>query len=130
MQINEKTISSLLATASQTERLRANLDLRTSPADTSQRMLNALQPGTQVAIHRHPLSTETVFLLKGRMDEVFYDEQGKETERYHLCPDEGAYGCVVPQGVWHTVEVFEPSVIFEAKDRKYGEDKSEQFIVK
>lgn len=130
MLINHQLLSDLLSKAKQSERLRANLDMRTSPEDNSQRMLNALQPGTVVPIHRHPLSTENVFVLKGRMDEVFYDENGNEINRIHLNPMEGSFGCVVPVGVWHAVEVIEPSVIFEAKDGKYGVDKSEQFDAK
>ena len=59
--------------------------------------------------------------------EVIYDENGKEIERIHLDPTVGNYGCVVPQGAWHTVEVLEPSVIYEAKDGKYGEDGSDMF---
>ena len=51
----------------------------------------------------------------------------KESERIHLCPEDGAYGCQVPKGVWHTVEVLEPSVIYEGKDKKYGEDGSETY---
>ena len=90
-------------------------------------MLNALLPGTVVPIHRHPQSTENVFLLCGNIVEVIYDENGKEIERIHLDPTVGNYGCVVPQGAWHTVEVLEPSVIYEAKDGKYGEDGSETF---
>ena len=115
----------LLAQAMDNPRLRQNLDLRTSPADRSQRMLNALLPGTVVPIHRHPMSNENVLLLIGKLDEVFYNNQGVETERIHLDPSTGKFGCVVPQGAWHTVEVIEPSVIFEAKDGKYGEDGSE-----
>lgn len=59
--------------------------------------------------------------------EVIYDENGKEIERIHLDPSVGNYGCVAPQGAWHTVEVLEPSVIYVAKDGKYGEDGSETF---
>jgi cupin fold WbuC family metalloprotein len=101
-------------------------------------MLNAMLPGTEVAIHRHPMSNENVILIKGRLDEVLYKEvvspDGKvtlrESERIHLCPQDGAYGCQVPKGVWHTVEVIEPSVIYEGKDKKYGEDGSETFELK
>ena len=107
--------------------MRQNFDLRTSPADTSRRMLNALLPGTVVPIHRHPQSTENVFLLCGKIVEVICDENGSEIERVHLDPTVGNYGCVVPQGAWHTVEVLEPSVMYEAKDGKYGEDGSETF---
>lgn len=127
MEINKELLGSLFEQAKENPRLRQNLDLRTSSADTSQRMLNALLPGTVVPIHRHPQSTENVFLLCGKIVEVICDENGNEIERIHLDPTIGNYGCVVPQGAWHTVEVREPSVIYEAKDGKYGEDDSETF---
>ena len=63
----------------------------------------------------------------GKIVEVIYDENGKEIERIHLDPTIGNYGCVVPQGAWHTVEILEPSVIYETKDGKYGDDGSETF---
>ena len=94
------------------------------------RMLNAMLPGTEVAVHRHPNSNENVILITGKMYEILYevaDGQLVETERFHLCPAEGKYGCQVPKGVWHTVEVIEPSVIYEGKDGKYGEDGSETY---
>ena len=127
MEINKDLLDNLFEQAKGNPRLRQNLDLRTSSADTSQRMLNALLPGTVVAIHRHPQSTENVFLLCGKIVEVICDENGNEIERIHLDPSVGNYGCIVPQGAWHTVEVLEPSVIYEAKDGKYGEDGSETF---
>ena len=111
-------------------------------------MLNALMPGTVVPIHRHPHSNETVICLSGKLVEVIYEEEEiakdfpmgmdaldvtsgkrfKESARYMLDPSLGNFGCVVPAGAWHTVEVLEPSVIFEAKDGKYGEDGSEVMI--
>ena len=135
MTINQELLKKMFEEAEVNPRLRTNLDLRTSAEDGSQRMLNALMPGTVVAIHRHPMSNENVILLKGRLDEILYEEvtqaDGKvtlrETERIHLCPAEGNYGCQVPKGVWHTVEVLEPSVIYEGKDGKYGEDGSEMY---
>lgn len=127
MEINKDFLGKLFEQAVVNPRLRQNLDLRTSANDNSQRMLNALLPGTVVPIHRHPQSTENVFLLCGKIVEVISDENGNEIERIHLDPSIGNYGCVVPQGAWHTVEVLEPSVIYEAKDGKYGEDRSETF---
>ena len=127
MKINKELLDNLFEQAKENPRLRQNLDLRTSSADTSQRMLNALLPGTVVPIHRHPMSTENVLLLCGKLVEVLYDADGNETERILLDTSVGCYGCVVPQGVWHSVEVLEPSVIYEAKDGKYGEDGSETF---
>ena len=129
MEFDKVFLEKLFEQAIVNPRLRQNLDLRTSSADTSQRMLNALLPGTVVPIHRHPMSTENVLILCGKLVEVLYDADGNETERILLDPSFGCYGCVVPQGVWHSVEVLEPSVIYEAKDGKYGEDGSETFDV-
>ena len=156
MEINKELLDNLFEQAKENPRLRQNLDLRTSANDNSQRMLNALLPGTVVPIHRHPQSTENVLLLCGKLVEIIYEEVNpflsslkkedtssfdrgmdamnvtnerrfREVERIHLDPTVGNYGCVVPQGAWHTVEVLEPSVIYEAKDGKYGEDGSETF---
>ena len=127
IQIDKKLISELFDKALVNPRLRMNYDLRTSSNDGGQRMLNALMPGTVVPIHHHPHSNENVILLCGNLVEILYDEEGNEIERVHLNPTVGKFGCVVPVGVWHTVEVFEPSVIYEAKDGQYGRDGSETF---
>lgn len=124
--IDQALIDELFAKAEASGRKRMHYDLRASDDDSSQRMLNALLPGTKVPIHRHPNSKENVLLLCGRLDEVLYDAEGKEIERIHLDTSIGSFGCVVPAGAWHTVEVLEPSVIYEAKDGKYGEDGSER----
>ena len=141
--IDNKLLDTLFTKANDNPRFRQNYDLRTSVDDQSQRMLNALLPGTEVGIHRHPNSSESVVCLCGRMDVVVYDEvvtyvqdgedkkrkvSYNETERISLAPVEGKFGCSIPKGAWHTVEVFEPSVIFEAKDRAYGEDGSEMVL--
>ena len=128
--IDKEFLKGLLKQAVDNPRKRVNYDMRTSPEDGSQRMLNAMLPGTEVAVHRHPNSNENVILITGKMYEILYevaDGQLVETERLYLCPAEGKYGCLVPKGVWHTVEVIEPSVIYEAKDGKYGEDGSETY---
>ena len=127
IEINKSLLNDLFAKAKDSARMRMNYDLRTSASDNSQRMLNALLPGSIVPIHRHPNSNENVILLCGKLVEVIYDTDGNETERIHLDPSVGNFGCVVPAGSWHTVEVLEPSVIYEAKDGKYGEDGSETF---
>ena len=118
-------IEQLWDEAAKSPRLRMNWDMRNSAADTSQRMLNALLPGTQVPIHRHETTDESVICLCGRLEEIFYEEcpscEGgfKEIARYTLCPGEGKYGIQVPAGMWHTIHVIEPSAIFEAKDGAY-----------
>ena len=126
MTIDNELIKQLFDQAAVNPRLRMNFDLRTSPEDGSQRMLNALLPGTRVPRHRHPYSSESVVAIRGAMDEILYDDSGKETERIHLEPTLGNYGCQIPAGVWHSVEVFEPTLIFEAKDGRFGEDGSER----
>lgn len=115
-------LDALLASAAESPRLRMNHDLRNSAADTSQRMLNALMPGTVVPVHRHEDTAETVVCLRGRLWEVIYEEvdnKFREVSRHLLCPEEGYHGMQVPAGAWHTIEVLEPSVIFEAKDGAY-----------
>jgi len=128
MVIDKKLIDKLFDEAQDAERRRMNFDLRSSADDGSQRMLNALLPGTVVPIHRHPKSNENVILLVGKLDEVIYDSEGNETERIHLDLSKGHFGCVVPVGVWHTVDVIEPSVIYEAKDGAFGKDGSETLM--
>lgn len=123
--INDDLLSELHAKARVNERLRMNHDLRTTPADNSQRMLNALEIGTKVPIHRHNDTSESVICLEGCLDWIIYEEiseeeQLKEVARFRICPREKAYGIQVPKGVWHSVEVYEPSTIFEAKDGAYG----------
>ena len=125
--IDKTLISNLLAQAASNPRLRQNYDLRSSEADGSQRMLNALQPGTVVPVHRHPRSNESIVLLCGKAEEIFYDGEGRETERLLMDPEAGTYGCVVPAGTWHTIIALDPTVIIEAKDGRYGEDGSESF---
>lgn len=136
IKIDEKLINDLFDKAVASDRKRMNYDLRTSPNDGGQRMLNVLLPGTKVPIHRHPNSNENVLCLSGKLVEVLYEEDSgnraeglllKEYARILLDPSAGSYGCVVPAGVWHTVEVNEPAVIYEAKDGRYGEDGSETF---
>lgn len=127
LEIDKQLLQELLVKAANADRKRTNFDLRTSADDTSQRMLNALLPGTIVPIHHHEDTTETVICLCGQLDEIIYDEHiaedgqvvYKECQRIRLSPSQGDYGCQVPKGAWHTVEVLEPSVIFEAKDGAY-----------
>ena len=123
MIIDQNLIEDLWKQAAESPRLRQNYDLRTTAADTSQRMLNALLPGTEVPIHRHEDTSETVVCLCGRLEEIIYEEQPDgtfgEVSRELLCPAEGRYGMQIPAGAWHTIRVIESSVIFEAKDGAY-----------
>lgn len=125
MTIDKQFIQDLFNQSVTNQRLRKNYDMRTSELDQSQRMLNALMPGTKIEIHRHPYSTESVIAICGSFDEIFFNDEGIEIERIHIEPSIALFGCQVPRGVWHTIEVYEPSVIFESKDGAYGHDGSE-----
>ena len=153
MNIDKQLLDNLLAEAAESPRLRMNLDLRTSatsfagsgtssgqalPEDNSQRMLNALLPGTVLPIHRHSKTTETLVLLRGKMEEIFYEEGTvsewdgdsrckdlcrrrvlRETSRVLLEAGGEVQGLSIPLGQWHTVNVLEPTVILECKDGRY-----------
>ncbi len=112
-------------------RLRMNYDLRTTPADQSQRMLNALEPGTVIPIHRHPDTAETVVMLRGSVKEMFFDIiDGKAVKTAEFLLKAGNETCAlqIPQGQWHSLECLEPhSVLFEAKDGAFAprEDKDQ-----
>ena len=120
MIINNQLLDEILAKAEASPRLRMNMDLRNSDEDKSQRMLNVLLPGTIVPIHRHRETSETTMIIRGKLFLVFYNDLGAQTERYLLDPAIGNYGVQIPKGQWHTVEVIEPSAIFEVKDGPYS----------
>ena len=107
------------AQAQASERLRMDYNLHESLDAKTQRLLNALEPGTFLPIHRHRHTAKTYILLRGRIDVVFYGETGAEIERHRLDLAVGNYGVHIPVGQWHTIEVCKPSVIFEVKDGPY-----------
>lgn len=119
MIIDDALLDKVRVLAQQSIRKRMHYDLRNTENDQSQRMLNVLEVGTVLPIHRHHKSTETVFLIKGHIVERFYDDAGRVIAEYDLNPVEGRYGVDVPNHVWHNFEVLEPSVIFETKDGCY-----------
>ena len=121
MKITQAVLDKLTAEAKASPRLRMNLDLRNSAEDQSQRMLNAIEPGSVVPIHRHQKSSETVVCLRGRLVEEFYDELERIcTERIELSPNGPVVALNIPAGQWHTVHALESgTVILEMKDGKY-----------
>lgn len=121
VRINGHLLEHLSAQAKACERLRMNLDLRTSTDDSSQRMLNALEPGTPLPIHRHRFSTETVVMLRGSIKEIFYNDNGEVTDIILMQAGGECPALQIPKGQWHTVEVMETgTIIFEAKDGVYA----------
>lgn len=119
--ISQAVLDKLTAEAKASPRLRMNLDLRNSAEDQSQRMLNAIEPGSPLPIHRHQKTSETVVCLRGRLVWEFYDELERRcTERIELSPNGPIVALNVPQGQWHTVKAMESgSVILEMKDGPY-----------
>ena len=121
MKITQAILDDLTAKVKASERLRMNLDLRNSDEDTSQRMLNAIEPESIVPIHRHQKSSETVVCLRGRVVEEYYDELERIcTEAIELSPNGPVVALNIPVGQWHTLRSMESgSVILEVKDGKF-----------
>lgn len=121
MKITQTILDELTAKAKESPRLRMNLDLRDSAEDTSQRMLNAIEPGSPLPIHRHQKTSETVVCLRGRLVEEFYDDLERTcTERIELSPNGPVVALNIPAGQWHTVHALESgTVILEMKNGKY-----------
>ncbi len=120
MKISKKILDDLSEQAKRSPRLRMNLDLRNNENDNSQRMLNAIEPGSPLPIHRHRKSSETVVCLRGHLREVFYNDDGEVAEVIDLAPNSDCVALNIPVGQWHTVEVMESgTVIMEVKDGKY-----------
>ena len=118
MIIDINTLDSLTAQAKASPRLRMNLDLRNSSSDKSQRMLNAIEPGTVMPIHRHRTSSETVVCIRGHFEEYFYDESGNLVEVVDMVP--GGVVLNVPIGQWHSLKSLESgTVLLECKDGAY-----------
>lgn len=120
MVIDSQLLDSLSAQAKASPRLRMNFDLRNSPSDSSQRMLNALEPGTELPIHRHMKSSETVVILRGSATQYFYDDAGQMTEQVTMAVGGPCVGMSVEAGRWHRLVPHEPgTVILECKDGPY-----------
>ncbi len=121
MRITQAILDKLTEEAKASERLRMNLDLRDSAEDGSQRMLNAIEPGSPLPIHRHQKTSETVVCLRGRLVEEFYDDLERIcTERIELSPGGPIVALNIPAGQWHTVQALESgTVILEMKNGKY-----------
>ncbi len=114
--------------AKESPRLRVNFDLRNSPEDGSQRMLNALEPGTVLPIHRHRKSSEIMVVIKGSVKEFFYNESGEMTSTWILKSGENSI-IEIPVGQWHGLECLESgTIIYESKDGKYEPTSSEDIL--
>ena len=131
MVIDNNILDILSAQAKVNPRMRQAMDLRNSPEDVSQRMLNALEPGTVMPIHRHHASSETVVILRGRIRWIFYDDNGQETERVVLDANGEPRMLNVEKDRWHSLECLESgSVLYESKDGPYHPLEEDEIMVK
>ena len=120
MKIDNILLDKLTAQAQASPRLRMNLDLRNSEGDSSQRMLNAIEPGSVVPIHRHQKTSETVVVLRGRVVEEYYSAEGTVVATYELSAGGPVCALNIPAGQWHTLRALESgTVILEMKDGAY-----------
>lgn len=118
--IDNELLDNLTAQAKENPRLRQAYDLRTSPEDSSQRLLNACEPGTVLPIHRHRNTTETITCLRGKCVQYLYDSEGNQTNAIYMAPCSDVMGMSVEAGQWHRLESLESgTVILECKDGAY-----------
>ena len=129
MIISKELLDNLTEQAKVNPRLRQHFDLRDSENDTSQRMLNAIEPGMVIPIHRHPDTSEDVVVLRGMAEEVLFDDNGQEAARYQLIPGGDIPAIHVLKGQWHTLRSLQSgTVIFECKTGKYDPKGMEIYI--
>ena len=129
MIIDKTLLDRMTALAQDSPRLRMHYDLRDSADDESQRMLNAIEPGTVIPIHRHTMTSEDVIVLRGRAEEVFFDDKGKETDCWLLVPGGDTPAIHVPMGQYHTCRSLESgTVIIEFKNTKYDPETTEECL--
>ena len=115
--IDNELIDSVVAKAKESPRLRMNYNFHESLDDKCHRLLNALEPGTVVPVHRHPTKDESFVILRGKIRVNTYNDAGEVTESVVLSPADGKYGVDIAKNVWHGVECLESgSVIFEVKE--------------
>lgn len=128
--INSDLLDQITGEAKSSPRLRMNFNFHSSALSPSQRLLNALEPGTSLPIHRHPFTQETYLLLRGRIKVLFYNDDKSLLEETVLDPQAGHFGINIPAGQWHTIDVLESgSVIFESKDGPYAPVGSEDLLL-
>ena len=129
MIIDKKLLDEVSEQAKSSPRLRMNYNFHQSLEEKCHRFLNAVEPGTEVPIHKHPTKDETFVILRGKVRVTTHNDNGSIIEDVVLCPEEGRYGVNIPKGVWHTIEAMEPySVIFECKEGPFVEHEKDGIL--
>lgn len=120
MTLHKDLLDSLTEKARRSPRLRMNYDLRNSEEDMSQRMLNAIEPGSELPIHRHRKTSETCIVIRGKAEELFFDDNREVIGRFFMSPSSECFGLNIPAGRWHKLISLESgTIIFEVKDGPY-----------
>lgn len=128
--IDDQLLDQVSGKAKENQRLRMNYNFHASPEAGAQRLLNALEPGTELPIHRHTHTAETYFVIKGKIKVLFYNDTKQITDTVLLDPLQGNYGVNIPMGQWHTLEVLASgTVIFEVKDGPYTPISEENILI-
>ncbi len=131
MRIDNILLDELTQKAKESSRLRFHYDLRDTEEDNSMRMLNALEPGTIIPVHRHKETSEDVVVLRGKVEEIFFDNEGNETGHYLLEPGSACMAVHVPINQYHTCRSLESgSVIIEFKNGRYDPSGTEDFLIR
>ncbi len=126
MVIDQKLLDQVSTQAKGSPRLRMNYNFHQSLDDKCHRMLNAVEPGTEVPIHRHPTKDESFVILRGKVRSTTYNDDGSIIDSVVLSQEDGVYGVDIPKGIWHKLESLEPnSVIFECKEGPFVEHEEE-----
>ena len=131
MLIDKILLDEITQKAKSSERLRMNHNLHKSLDAKVQRLLNALEPGTLLPIHRHRHTDETYIVLRGAIKVQLFNDSSAIIEEIILSPNEGVYGLNISAGVWHSLEVLENgTVIFEVKEGPYSPLQAEDILQK
>ncbi|MCF2564185.1 WbuC family cupin fold metalloprotein [Prevotella brevis] len=130
MVIDKELLDKISEQAKDSPRLRMNYNFHQNLDEKCHRFLNAVEPGTEVPIHKHPTKDETFVLLRGKVKVTTHNDDGSIIESIVLCPEEGTYGVNIPKGVWHSLEAIEPnSVIFESKEGPFVPHEEDGILV-
>lgn len=119
MLIDDSLLKQITQEAKKSERKRKNFNFHETLDEPCQRMLNTMLKGSRFEIHRHTNTAETFVLLNGKIDLMYYNNEGEEIERFRLDPTAGYYGIHIPTGQWHSLEILEDCTIFETREGPY-----------
>lgn len=126
MVIDKQLLDKVSIQAKESPRLRMNYNFHQSFDEKCHRFLNAVEPGTDIPIHRHPTKDESFVILRGKVRSTTYNDDGTIIESVVLSQEDGLYGVDIPKGIWHKLESLEPnSVIFECKEGPFVEHEIE-----